>query len=334
MNLYVTWDNIGSQTGGGTVTYNELEALKELEETVVINPPIGDPFSADTFALNEYIRLGKKFKLAHFYSNTYSQLISRLKQDGIIITYPAAAHDIKESEREHGQLNLPHLTDPVLFKKYIQGYLESDVIICPSTHSANIMKGYGCSNIQIIPHGIPSPGTWKLPKFSVGYLGSIGPDKGLKYLLEAWSILNYPDVLLTIAGKDSLSLIHEVREHKGSIFLAGFIPEIRDFYNQCTVYVQPSVTEGFGIEVLEAMSYRKAVVCSSGAGASDCIQGAGIVVPPRNPQAIANAIDYYKQNFNKMVEHGMLAGQISNNYLWDKIKKQYQKVWHDLLTSI
>ncbi len=339
--LFVTWDQIGSQTGGGVVTYNELEFLKELGNVTVFNPQISsNPFEADDYALNEYLKSNKKYKLAHFYSNTYSNLIRQLKKDGTKITYTAAAHDIEKSKEEHLKngidFNLPHLTDCNLFKKYIDGYLHSDIVICPSKHSSDIMLNYGCKNIKIIPHGITSPEKSKIPKFSVGYLGSVAPDKGVSYLLEAWSILNYSDTLLTIAGKNSIELIEKVRTNKGSIFLAGFIPEISDFYNQCTVYVQPSVTEGFGIEVIEAMSYRKAVICSSGAGASDCIINGinGTIVPSKNPEAIANAIDYYKQNQNKMLEHGMIAGINSKTYLWENIKKLYHGVWNELLSSV
>jgi predicted transcriptional regulator len=122
--LFVTWDKIGSQTGGGVVTYNELEFLKELGNVTVINPPLSsNPFIADDYALSEYLKSNKKYKLAHFYSSTYSRLIEQLKKDGTKITYTAAAHDIEKSKEEHVKngisFNLPHLTDRNLFKKYV-----------------------------------------------------------------------------------------------------------------------------------------------------------------------------------------------------------------------
>lgn len=339
--LFVTWDKIDSQTGGGVVSYNELESLKQLGNVTFINPPMtANPFEADQIALNEYLSNGKKYDLAHFYSSTFSSLIKALKSDGTKITYTAAAHDIQKSQEEHHlhniEFNLPHLTDVVLFQKYIQGYLDADVIICPSTHSAEIMSTYGCKNIKVIPHGTYLPKNTTFPKFCVGYLGSTGPDKGVDYLLQAWSHLNYPDALLRIGGKNSYSLIDKVRNYKGSIFLTGYLMDVEDFYNQISVYVQPSITEGFGIEVIEAMAYKKAVIVSTGAGAKDCITHGvdGLIFPAKDFKALASAIDYYKNNQQEMLKHSMFAGQNVKKYLWTNIQQEYKKVWNELLATI
>ena len=340
VNLFVTWDQIGSSTGGGIVTANELKALQTIDETYIINPPMtNDPFEADEIALQEYKNKNIKPKLAHFYANTYSQLIKLLKKDGVKITYTIAAHNIQHSQEEHENLgipfNLPHLTDPNLFKKYIEGILLADVVITPSHYSKHILECFGCKNVQVIPHGIDIP--WKpkkIKEFSVGYLGSSAPDKGLKYLIEAWSLLNYKDTLLTIAGRNSESLLPLVRQGKGNVHLAGFVEDTSTLYNSCNVYVQPSVTEGFGIEVLEAMSYGKGVICSMGAGATQCINSCGRIVPIRHPQAIASAIDYYKNNPEILQADGELAQTISKDYSWGNIIKQYCKVWNNVLTAI
>src|SRR4051812_18446238 len=108
MNLFVTSDTIGSETGGGVVTTNELKAMPG--PISVINPPsMSDPFASDEIALsvykNEYRHLmiaGKS--IAHFYAGTYSKLIKILKTDGVKISYTAAAHDINLSRQEYEKL--------------------------------------------------------------------------------------------------------------------------------------------------------------------------------------------------------------------------------------
>ena len=334
MFLYITCDRIGSQTGGGEVTKNELEALSKLGPVDIINPqPTQDPFQAEA-GIN-IPDLGK-YKLAHFYSGTFPVLTKKLKEKGIKISYTAAAHDIKESQQEFKSYgvdyNLPHITDPILWEKYLSSYLNANMIICPSNHSANIMKDFGAKNVTVIPHGCHHGFKYAYPKtFSVGYLGQIGPDKGVKYLVEAWSKLDYKDAVLTLAGSQSTHLIHMIRHHKkGNYNILGYVKSLDEFFKSITVYVQPSVTEGFGIEVLEAMTFGRPVIASYGVGAADCLDNNCKLVPKRDPDCIAKAIDWYKSNKwdyrDELMKH-------ASNYNWKNIKEIYVKNWNQMLDN-
>lgn len=335
-NLYVTSDTIGNESGGGAVTYNELEALRQIGETDVINPKMtGDPFAADQDALNQYISKNKHYDLAHFYAGTFSKLIDKLKKDGTKVTYTCAAHDVKISKEEFEKLGMnfafPHLTDPELFNQYLGGYRNADVVISPSTHSKKVLIEQGCKTIEIIPHGHNLPKEIKdLPsKFVVGSLGAIGPDKGLIYLIQAWAKLNYKDSTLIMAGRDTPALLPLVRQvGGGAINLIGWVKHTSDFYNRISCLCQPSASEGFGIEVLEAMAHGRPVVCSDGAGAADV---ATVVVPRRDVDALANAIDNYKNNPDKLKSDGLTSKEKTTSYTWDKIREQYVKLWMNIL---
>lgn len=340
MNLLVTSDTVGSS--GNTVASQEFEALNSIDETDVINPQAqNDPFLTDEIALEKYKKLNKKYKLAHFYAGTYSKLIKQLKEDGTKVTYTAAAHDINLSKEEFEKLgysyDYPHMIVSELFEKYVEGYKNADVVICPSNLSKKLMEEYGCKNVEVIPHGHHKPCKIKpIPdRFILGYLGQPGPDKGLIYLIKAWAELNYSDSQLVIAGRNSSSLLQLIRQYgKGSIFLAGYIESIDQFYNSCSVYVQPSVTEGFGMEVLEAMSYGRPVICSDGAGAVDCINfDNGIIVEKKNVTQLANAINYYKNNPELIKKHGEKAKKDSEHYTWDLIQEDYEVLWSSLLKN-
>ncbi len=340
-NLFVTSDRIGSQTGGGLVTHHELQALKDLGfgPPDIINPlPSADPFDADREALAQYKASGKKHKLAHFYSGTYPTLIDALKADGTKVSYTAAAHDIDLSREEHEKcgfkFDLPHLTDPVLLKRYLHGYLSANLVICPSKNSKKTMEKFGCKRVVVISHGCEKADPKPLPKeFTVGYLGQIGPDKGLKYLIQAWKVLQSKNAQLVIAGRNTEILLPWLRElGGGAIRLMGFVKSTSDFYNSCSLYVQPSVTEGFGIEVLEAMSHGRPVICSEGAGAMDCIthNKNGMIVPIRDPNSIARAVESYISDPNKLKEHSRDAAIASNYYTWDKVAGVYQTYWNNI----
>jgi glycosyltransferase involved in cell wall biosynthesis len=332
--LFVTCDKIGSPTGGGVVTKYELDALSELGQVDIFNPaPTHNPFDTE----HGYERLNiSAYKLAHFYAGTYPNLTTKLREAGVKITYTAAAHDVNLSKQEYEACGVPfdypHLTDPQLWGRYLSSYYNADLIICPSHHSANVMRGYGCKSVEVIPHGCHAAPLYALPKtYSVGYLGQIGPDKGVKYLIEAWEKLRYKDAVLTIAGSQSPHLLNIIRNMgaKSNYNILGYVNSLDEFFKSINIYVQPSVTEGFGIEILEAMAYGRPVIASRGAGAADCINDHCTLIPSRDSKSLANAIDHYRINGGdvrlELVEH-------SRRYDWSVIKARYVSTWKKLLS--
>lgn len=363
--LYLTADKIGIPTGGGQVTYNEHLALNQLADSLEsFEYPVcrdvlegwaeeptskgllqeGDPWMWDNLAYSylDYLYAdGEIPQLCHIYAGTFSKTVAKLKEKGCKVVYTAAAHDIQVSKEEHEALGCSfaydHLTIPELWKRYLQGYLDADLIVCPSYYSASIMKSYGCKNVEVIPHGINLPETTVPPleTFIVGYLGAYGPDKGVRYLLQAWKELNYRDSYLALGGRDANSLwVSSLIERfgGGNIWKRGWVDKISDFYDNISVYFQCSSSEGFGIEVLEAQSHARPVFCSQGAGARDHVP-AGFNFPARDVNAIKNCIQIAKEQFkrDRLVEWGAIAQEWARGVTWDSIRDQYKQVWKDLL---
>jgi glycosyltransferase involved in cell wall biosynthesis len=172
-------------------------------------------------------------------------------------------------------------------------------------------------------------------QFRVGYLGSFGPDKGVRYLLESWKRLGYRDATLVLAGRDSASEWGQrlIREFGGgNIEVQGWVSDPADFYAGISLYVQPSVTEGFGLEVLESMGHGRPVLCSTGAGAADCVPSAAWTFQPRDVGGLAEGIDLVKRNQkNWKPEEPAAWRQLAEPYAWDKVRRQYQDHWRKLL---
>lgn len=341
VNLYLTQDKIGTSTGGGAVTYHEYTALSTLGETRFIDgssvPFNGDPFASD----DEFLKLVRPMggvKRVHFYAGCFTNTVRFLKSQGAKVTYTAAAHDIGESRKEFEGLGIPfdfpHLTNSDLWAKYVGGYKDADVVVCPSTLSKKVMESYGCRNVVVIPHGceIPETVTPQPKPLHVGYLGAVGPDKGLRYLFEAWKNLNLKDATLLVAGNNMDQALPLWRRFGGgNVEFTGWVKDVSEFYNRITLLVQPSVSEGFGIEVLEAMAYARPVVCSMGAGAADAVvDGAGLTVPSRDPAKIAEAIEIYRVNPEKAVSDGAYARENAKAFRWESIREKYQSLWRSL----
>ena len=365
MNIYLTADEIGTPSGGGKVTFHESEAMKEAFPSCHVwgrSSIIGMDQRIDTEAMpwcwdeqvNRYLPLsgsggGFPGGLCHIYSGTFPKTVAKMKKCGFKVAYTIAAHDRAVSRREHVALgipfNYPHLVEEPLWQRYIEGYRLADVIVSPSTVAANTIRNYGPDfkdkRIEVIPHGtdVPDGPMAPMPKrFTVGYMGSFGPDKGVRYLLEAWKVLGYRDALLVLAGSDSTTPFgyHMVeRFGGGSICLSGWMDNVADFYNSISLLVQPSATEGFGLEVVEALACGRPVLCSEGAGAVDLVPEEW-KFPACDAKALARKIDVAKGVLSCNVGQEWYEGwrDRARECKWGKIRKRYVDLWKGLIHEV
>ena len=348
-NLYCTADDIGLTTGGGIVTHYESMALASLGPAIIIGKAQlksnirNSPFSADAALYQQLIQIKesndiKKFDIAHFYSGSFPATIDWLNAYGTKVAYTCAAHDPAISREEYERLNIPyeyhHLTNPTLRAYYTKCYKAAKLIICPSTNSAMIMRDvFDCKNITIIPHGTNIPAmVADFPiDFVLGYLGQNGPDKGLIYALRAWSHLKL-DAKFKLCS--DFNTVHWLNNNIGGhqIEVLGRVENVSDFYNQISVYIQPSSTEGFGIPVLEAMAHGRPVICSAGTGAVDLVKDGvnGFIVPIRDPNAIAECILKFKNDPGMIRRMGAAARETAMTCTWDIIMNKYAETLRSL----
>lgn len=349
--LYCTADKISPETGGGSLAINELQALRSVADEVFVlsrdelDPALfkqpDSPFLYDYFALQQVKK--QHFDIAHFYSWTFTQTVTWLKSQGTAVSYMVPAHDRKLSVEEFQRLGIDypyhHISDDNLFEIYSEGYRQADVVLSQSNAGAAFLKSIGCREVKVIPGGINWPAEVKpVPdKFDVAYVGAIGPDKGLAYLITAWALLNYPDSRLIMAGPETELLDPVIRQlaDKGNFIILGRVADVGAIYSGCSAYIQPSVTECFALEVPEAMSYARPVIATEGVGASDLIEDGvnGFIVPIRNPEAIAEKIDFFYKNRDKIGEFGEKARSKVRNYTWDKIRAMYAEVFRQLVNK-
>lgn len=120
------------------------------------------------------------------------------------------------------------------------------------------------------------------------FVGTVQPRKNLGQLIEAFSIFSRqnPKYKLVIAGsvgwlaEEILQSPHRFDVAEKVIF-AGRVSseELLGLYAQASIYVQASITEGFGLPILEAMANSIPVITSDGGALAEINGGAGIVVP-------------------------------------------------------
>jgi len=344
--LYLTQDRIGTPSGGGFVTRFECECLASLGEDLsridsAAVPTCEDPFENDerySQAVKQMVAERGAPRLAHIYAGCFTTTVEFLKSKGTKITYTADAHDPDRSIEEFGRCGFDypnrHMSDRNLRTMYVKGYKLADTVIVPSTHSEKVMKAFGCPNVVLIPHPVrPFPDLGFPEKFTIGYMGQGGPDKGLRYLVQAWKTLDLKEARLIFAGNCAPAVIDLWRREGGrNIEVAGFVKNEEDFYRRISVYIQPSITEGWGIPVVEAMACGRPGIVTEGAGVADAVADGrtGRRIPIRDPKAIMEAIRFYLENPEKVLEHGRQAHEASRAYALGVIQEKYLALWRSV----
>ena len=137
------------------------------------------------------------------------------------------------------------------------------------------------------------------------FVGQCAEYKGLEFLLQAVSMLSESGAILDVVGNTAAEpeyfsqlnkTIEELEIHYQVIF-HGHISdkaELAKFYQNSDVFVLPSLVEGFGIVLLDAMSFALPVVATRVGAIPELVEDGvnGLLVPPADPLALSKAIDH------------------------------------------
>lgn len=156
------------------------------------------------------------------------------------------------------------------------------------------------------------------------FLGTLEPRKNLPMLLQAYAGLNPTDRLpLVLAGGkgwDYDEIFQTIERHNltNDIHLPGYVPieELPLWYNSAEVFVYPSVFEGFGIPVLEAMACGTPVIVSNASSLPEVVGASGVMLPPQAVDQWTQAL--YRANHDAgWRKHESERGQIAaKRYNW------------------
>ncbi len=154
---------------------------------------------------------------------------------------------------------------------------------------------------------------------TIGTIANFYPTKGLEYLIEAAKILKslIPDskflILIIGDGQERSNLESRIKNYGlgENIILLGQIPEAYKYTKAFDIFVLPSVKEGFPWAVLEAMAAKVPVISTSVGAVPEIIENGknGILVEPKKPEQLAEAIKYLMENERIRHEFALQAHQ-------------------------
>ncbi|WP_019720329.1 glycosyltransferase family 4 protein [Heyndrickxia coagulans] len=158
-------------------------------------------------------------------------------------------------------------------------------------------------------------------------LGTLEPRKNLQNLINAFAILksryNYKGKLVVIGRKGWSGDLNIQDENNGNIVFTGFLEEKKmlDVLKKAKVYVFPSLYEGFGLPLIEAMALGVPIASSNQASLPEIGGNACLYFDPYKPEDMAEKINELLNSDSKREELKKKGFEIVKKYTWDAHRK-------------
>lgn len=204
--------------------------------------------------------------------------------------------------------------------------------------------------IRVVYHGVtrfPSPGSFDaLAGMGINrsyflFVGTLEPRKNLWRLLEAYAKLNSEEkarALFVIAGgkgwgnEDLVALIRKLGL-ADSVRLTGYVNEqtLSTLYQHVLFLAMPSLYEGFGLPLVEAMSFGVPVLTSSCSSLPEVAGDAGLLVDPLSVDSIAEGLSQMLTNNDMRNALALRAGKQASRFTWEHAARQLLAIFQEAI---
>jgi alpha-1,3-rhamnosyl/mannosyltransferase len=178
----------------------------------------------------------------------------------------------------------------------------------------------------------------RLDKPYVLAAGTLEPRKNLVALIEAWAAL--PEgirdahvlALVGPTGWDVDATLGAARARPGDVRLLGYVDdeELAALYAGCAAFAYPSLYEGFGLPVLEAMSAGAPVVTSATSSLPEVAGDAALLVDPRDVRAIRDALEAVLTDPARAAALRDAGRARAAEFSWERTATLTRQVLHDI----
>jgi starch synthase len=208
--------------------------------------------------------------------------------------------------------------------------LANHVVVASTFTKATLAESPHSREISVIPYGAPPTHDSELlncpGKLRILFAGALGQRKGLSYALRAVELLGREHCELTLLGRKAVSgcrvLDDATRKHR-------WIPsrshnEMLNEMRAHDVLLFPSLFEGFGLVITEALSQGTPVITTPNTGGPDVIYNGvdGFIVPIRSAEAIAEKLEVLVREPYRAYEMKLAARARAKARGWENYRRQ------------
>jgi glycosyltransferase involved in cell wall biosynthesis len=222
----------------------------------------------------------------------------------------------------------------------------ADILVCPSeaTRRECVALGFRPERLRVVPHGVRSEpasaadidrvrASYGLDRPYVAFVGTVEPRKNLGRLIEAFAAVDAPGVDLAVVGPKGWKqdLAPAAAKLGSRARVLGFVPreDLGPILAGAALFAYPSLREGFGLPVLEAMAQGTAVVTSAGTATEEVVDGSGILVDPLDARAIAEAIAALLRDPARASELGAAGRERAAGFSWQRSAELCVEAYRD-----
>ena len=213
-------------------------------------------------------------------------------------------------------------------------FVRSDAVICASSFTKHSLASAGSkAPAHVVGYGVDlelfSARTERpvAKPLTVGFVGALSQRKGARYLLAALASLPKGAAKLIIYTRASVDrdLIRGFEgvdvEIRGGLSDAALASDMK----QCDLIALPSIAEGFGLVILEAMACGVPVLCTTSTGGADFIHHRqnGLLIEPGSAEAIRHELDWALTRRDELFQIGQAARVEAEKHTWTEYRRKF-----------
>ena len=221
-----------------------------------------------------------------------------------------------------------------LFAHNDDTFVRSDAVICASSFTKHSLASAGSkAPAHVVGYGVDlelfSARTERpvAKPLTVGFVGALSQRKGARYLLAALASLPKGAAKLIIYTRASVDrdLIRGFEgvdvEIRGGLSDAALASDMK----QCDLIALPSIAEGFGLVILEAMACGVPVLCTTSTGGADFIHHRqnGLLIEPGSAEAIRQELDWALTRRDALFQIGQAARVEAEKHTWAEYRRKF-----------
>ena len=219
--------------------------------------------------------------------------------------------------------------------------LADHIFVASSNNKKSLLTlGINPDKISVISYGAPIEYFHPQPKvdkcFRTIFVGRQSPQKGVHYLLEAWEDLQLPNAELLFVGsnlfpKGWLDRYGDQFRHVSSVpHLA-----LNQYYSSGSVLVFPSLIEGFGLVLTEAMACGIPIITTENTAGPDIITDGveGFIIPIRDVEALKEKLEWCYEHPKELAQMGKSARKKAEQLTWELYRQRLANKVSKILTS-
>jgi glycosyltransferase involved in cell wall biosynthesis len=159
-------------------------------------------------------------------------------------------------------------------------------------------------------------------------VGALIKRKGVQLLLETWKKLNLPRAELWLAGYPHSEITPYLVGLPDSVKILGFNSRVEELYRQCSIFVFPSECEGSAKATYEAAASGLAQIATRESG-DVVVDGVnGILIPPKNGEALCEAILRLYRNPELALKMGAAGRERAvEQFTWDHFRRRVSEAY-------